>query len=186
MKINIRELITIQQEVNRKIKEKASDAITNEQFILAFNIELFEYFNAIGIWKWWKHSHEIKKERVLDELADCFAFFLSLLDNQIELDSGKEEGDSIIDKVEKEIQHYLGVLDGFRTDTDLTVNEIVTDLITYIVTDNESENSIFTVERFAVAIFIGITLFPGITWEEITKAYKEKSAVNIQRQVDNY
>jgi hypothetical protein len=52
-------------------------------------------------------------------------------------------------------------------------------------TDNETKG-ILTVERFAIAIFIAMLLFDGITWGEITAAYREKSAVNIERQVNGY
>ena len=48
MKINIQELMEIQRDVNRKVMEKLDAPITGDQFILAFNVELFEYFNAIG------------------------------------------------------------------------------------------------------------------------------------------
>ena len=55
----------------------------------------------------------------------------------------------------------------------------------YVGTDNEVKG-VVTVERFAIAIFIATVLFEGITWDEITQAYKEKSAVNIKRQEENY
>lgn len=184
MKAQIKELIEIQQKVNAKVKEKATEAITNEQFILAFNIELFEYFNAIGLWKWWKHSHKVDRVKVLDELADCFAFFLSLVDNQNDLVKleGEEE---IIEKVENEINFYLDALEKHAFETDFTKEEILIDLITYVGTDNEAQG-IYTTERFAIAIFIATILFEKITWEEIVEAYKEKSRINIQRQVENY
>ena len=184
MKAQIQDLIGIQQEVNAKVKEKATEPITNEQFILAFNIELFEYFNAIGLWKWWKHSHKVDRVKVLDELADCFAFFLSLVDNQNEYTKA-ETGEDIIEKVENEINFYLDALEKHAFETDFTKEEILIDLITYVGTDNEAQG-IYTTERFAIAIFIAIILFEGITWDEIIAAYKLKSDVNIQRQVENY
>jgi hypothetical protein len=48
MNANILELMDIQREVNLKVREKAADAISEDQFLLAFNVELFEYFNAVG------------------------------------------------------------------------------------------------------------------------------------------
>jgi dimeric dUTPase (all-alpha-NTP-PPase superfamily) len=183
---NIKDLIPIQQEVNSKVKEKLSEDISSEQFILAFNIELFEYFNAIGIWKWWKHSHKINREKILDELADCFAFFLSLVDlqNEIALHVRQKE---IIDEIEDEINHYLNALNKHKEETEgeFAINEIINDLIIYVGTDNEVEG-IYTTERFSIAIYIATLLFEGITWEEIAQAYKQKSEVNIQRQVENY
>lgn len=52
MNINIQELIDIQRSVNAKVREKMDRAIEADEFLLAFNVELFEYFNAIGTWKW--------------------------------------------------------------------------------------------------------------------------------------
>ena len=184
MKANIKELIAIQQEVNNKIREKLDQELSSEQYILAFNIELFEYFNAVGIWKWWKHSHKINQEKILDELADCFAFFLSLLDLQNEIRLHNEQKE-IIEDIENEINHYLTLLNEQIAKTEESKVEVIKDLILYVGTDNEVEG-VYTVERFSIAIFIATLLFAGITWDEITQAYKKKSEVNIQRQVENY
>lgn len=48
MEIDIQSLISIQQDVNRKIREKLSRPPEADEMLLAFNTELFEYFNAIG------------------------------------------------------------------------------------------------------------------------------------------
>lgn len=48
MNANILELMDIQRQVNLKVREKAADPISEDQFLLAFNVELFEYFNAVG------------------------------------------------------------------------------------------------------------------------------------------
>lgn len=47
-KVNLKELLPIQQEVNRTVVERIGRNVTVEEFILAFNVELFEYLNAIG------------------------------------------------------------------------------------------------------------------------------------------
>lgn len=184
MKANIIELIKIQQEVNKKVNEKLQEAPEGDDYLLAFNTELFEYFNTIGTWKWWKHNHEINRENVLDELADCFAFFLSVIDyeNELALFSGRED---FLENVQDDINSLLGTLTAHQEEHKYEVYEIINDLIKYIGTDNEIE-PIITVQRFAIAIFISMLLFEGITWEEITDAYRKKSKVNIQRQVENY
>ena len=184
MEANIRDLIVIQQEVNKKIREKLDNPPEGEDFLLAFNVELFEFLNAVGTWKWWKHNHVINREKILDELADCFAFFLSAIDyeNELSLFSGKP---AIIDSIEDEINEVIGHLEKFKKSSDAQMEDIVNDLILYIGTDNEIE-PILTVERFSIAIFIVSILFDDITWEEISNAYKEKSKINIQRQVENY
>ena len=62
---------------------------------------MFEYINAIGLWKWWK-SHKIDRERrILDELADCFAFFLSVLELE------EKKGEDFIYAIEDELNDFL-------------------------------------------------------------------------------
>jgi len=184
MKINIEELMNIQREVNAKVREKMDRAIEADEFLLAFNVELFEYFNAVGTWKWWKHSHEIKREKVLDELADCFAFFLSAIDIENEVSLLRDEKEVISD-IEADLNEIFEALTNNFKETDLDRNLVINDLILYVGTDNEIQG-ILTIERFAIAIFIATLLFDGITWDEITEAYRVKSNVNIQRQVENY
>ena len=184
MNANILELMDIQREVNLKVREKAADPISEDQFLLAFNVELFEYFNAVGTWKWWKHSHTINREKILDELADCFAFFLSIIDVENEAAVERDEP-NFVEQVEYEINDILDILVQNLKNTSQDPFEIITDLILYVGTDNETKG-ILTVERFAIAIFIAMLLFDGITWGEITAAYREKSAVNIERQVNGY
>jgi len=184
MKIEIQSLMTIQQEVNRKIREKLLKTPEADEMLLAFNTELFEYFNAIGTWKWWKHSHKIDKERILDELADCFAFFLSLVDIENEVSLLQEKGE-VITGVEEEMNEILGSLNKMLRETDQDRDDIINDLMVYIGSDNEIE-PVLTIERFTIAIFIATVLFFDITWEEMTEAYLKKSSVNIQRQEENY
>ena len=184
MNVNIQELMEIQRDVNKKVMEKLDAPITGDQFILAFNVELFEYFNAIGTWKWWKHGHIVDREKVLDELADCFAFFLSAIDVESEIAKEKEGIEDFIETVEMQIADYIISLTQYKADTEDTLIAI-TELITYIGTDNEIKG-VTTVERFAIAIFIAIAMFPGITWDQITAAYKLKSIINKERQEEDY
>lgn len=184
MQIDIQSLITIQQNVNKKIREKLSRPPEADEMLLAFNTELFEYFNAIGTWKWWKHSHKLDRERVLDELADCFAFFLSLIDieNEVALLQDKPE---IISEVELEMNEILEKLQTMLSETDQARDDIINDLMVYIGSDNEME-PVLTIERMTIGIFIATVLFHDITWEEMTEAYRKKSDVNIKRQEENY
>jgi dimeric dUTPase (all-alpha-NTP-PPase superfamily) len=184
MNINIQELMDIQREVNAKVREKMDRAVEADEFLLAFNVELFEYFNAVGTWKWWKNSHEIKREKVLDELADCFAFFLSAIDIENEVSLLKDEKE-IVSDIQSDLNEIFEALTNNFRETDIDRNLVINDLILYIGTDNEIQG-ILTIERFAIAIFIATLLFDGITWDEITEAYKKKSEVNINRQVENY
>lgn len=161
MKINILELLEIQKEVNLVVKEKTKEDPSAEDYVLAFNVELFEYFNAVGFWKWWKHNHQINKEKVLDELADCFAFFLSAVDYQ-DRNAEFEEKEIVSPKINDELNEIFINLQNFKLKSEMSNEEIIVDLIKYIGTDNE-DNGIITIERFAIAIFIATILFEEIT-----------------------
>jgi len=178
MNIKLMDLIAIQQEVNEKVMEKLDTSIMGDQFILAFNVELFEYFNAVGIWKWWKHNHVLDKEKVLDELADCFAFFLSAIELEASLAILEDKFDFIED-VEKDMNRVFLELENFQADNKIE------QLITQVGSDNESAGEP-TIVRFTYAIYIATVLLEGIRWYELPDAYKKKSAINIQRQEENY
>ena len=180
-------LIPIQRMVNKVVNKRLAvndmDLPEPIEYLLAMQVEFFEFLNELGTWKWWKHSHEIKRDRVLDELADCFAFFLSAIDVESEL--AKAQGiDDFIPQVESQIADFILSLAEYESNVEGEY-QAITELITYVGTDNEVKG-VVTVERFAIAIFIATVLFEGITWDEITQAYKEKSAVNIKRQEENY
>lgn len=185
MEINIRELIPIQEEVDQIVVERLGREPSAEERILAFNVELFEYFNAVGTWKWWKKNHSLNKSKILDELADCFAFFLSLVayTNKYDL-LVVEEGINIIEAFETDLNSIYLSLDQGYSDRDSI--EVINNFIMLIGVDNESGKVIGTVHRFSIAILITKLLFKGITWEEIINAYKEKSRINIERQNKNY
>jgi len=51
-----------------------------EKIITALSEEFHEWYNAIGFFKIWK-KHKTPVEKQLDELADCLAFALSLLND---------------------------------------------------------------------------------------------------------
>lgn len=181
MKINLRELVDIQKKVDERIKENWNRPVDAEGLILAFNVELFEYFNAIGIWKWWKNNHKIDRFRILDELSDLFAFYISLMNLKIEV-GGKD----IVDEIEEDIEMLIERFSSYAESSDLSQKDLIIDFITYVATDSEMDYSVTITERFALSIYLSTLLFEGITWDEITEAYHYKSAVNIQRQDENY
>lgn len=178
MKINLMDLLKIQKEVDAVIREKSLNPSAPE-IILAFNVEFFELINEIGVWKWWKHSHVPKRDRILDELADCFAFYLKLLNT---FEGVEEDFAKFIENVEEEVswvyKNYKGAIG----------EESLKDFIMVVGSNNEVPESdkISTTERFGFAICAVESVFPDITWEEIKQAYQQKSDVNIKRQKDNY
>lgn len=185
MKINLKDLLEIQIEVDNLVMEKIEKELNVDNLILAFQVELFEYFNAIGTWKWWKHNHQVDRERVLDELADCFAFYLAILNKTEEISFQRGMG-SIIDEYEEEIQENLDELSKQQMKSVEDPIELINNWILIISASHETEHKIHTTQRFAIAIFLATQLFEGITWEEIANAYKKKSKINIERQRGDY
>lgn len=183
MRVNLKELIPIQQKVNLKVREKMDRDVNPEEFILAFNIELFEFFNAVGIWKWWKHNHKINQEKVLDELADCFAFFLSIVDQSDREKLVDIDGEDIVLAFENDVNSHLKKLAEFN---DRDAYETIKDLIVFVGVGNETQIESGSIQRFAIAIYITTLLFPDLVWEDLVAAYHKKSGINIKRQEINY
>ena len=79
----------------------------------------------------------------------------------------------MVDKIEEAIQ---GIFDELGSQYDeYESSETVNSLITLMGTDNEfGEEPVSTTGRFAASIYAASRLFEGITWEEITDAYKKK------------
>lgn len=185
MQINILELLLIQEEVNKVVVERLGREVSVDEFILAFTVELFEYFNAIGTWKWWKQSHELNRERILDELADCFAFFLSIVLKADNIHMSKE-GTHIVEAYQDEIQEIFDVLENSQREEMIEPLKLVNNWILLMGCNHEMGDNIVTIQRFTIAIFLATQIFESITWEEITEAYKNKSQVNIDRQNGGY
>lgn len=184
-KVNIKDLIPIQKEVNKVVEDRLGRRVTAQEFITAFSVELSEYMNEVGIWKWWKQSHVPNEGRVLNELADCFAFFLSALIVQDEIYSlqGKT---NIIEETEEMLQSIMNDL--FKAGSEIDKRELINQLIFYIGTnhDRPSHQTMNTVQIFGVAITISFLLLEDLTWEQIVDEYKAKSKENIERQQRNY
>ena len=183
---NLEGLLPLQRDVNRKVNEKLAAKPTAGHYILAFNIELYEFMNAVGTWKWWKHSHQIDKARILDELADCYAFFLSVA---LTLPAEIKDDDEHISYPRRNMLEVF--LEVYKQVVQATTSEekvSPTDLITLIGTSSElqGDKHIDFMKSFAIAHVVVGLLWPEITWEEIADAYRAKSKVNMERQENNY
>jgi hypothetical protein len=96
---------------------------------------------------------------------------------------GKDKKD-FLENVENNLQEVFNNMKSFKEDEDYI--EKINVLIKIIGTDSEVEETIPIISRFGISIYIASELFEGITWEEITSAYKKKSKINIERQKTNY
>lgn len=152
-----------QREVDQAIQENLSEidihSVDNvEKRMHAFYVELAEFSNEIGWFKYWKTSHKMDKTKTLEELADCMAFLLSV---------GLSRRYDFIDELNVSFfdRYYIGNL--FEEIYNLGIS---------------SSGQWKTV--FEMLVAIGTNL--GFSTGEIEAAYYLKSDVNIQRQQDNY
>ena len=161
----LEELLKTQAEVRDEVMKKLKTAPTKEDHTLAMHVELFELFNEIGTWKWWKHSHLPKKDRILDELADVIAFFLSYM---------------LLLEPAKQAQVAIWMDDNFEKfmDQEIDVIRFVSENIT---TGQQMPPMVLMLTALAATIK---TL--NCEWTEIIYAYNQKSKVNIERQRNNY
>ena len=173
-------LLPIQREVNAEVQKKLGDkAPTAKDYVLAFNVELYELINEMGVWKWWKEHNQPNQERVLDELADCFAFMLSAFSVLPE-----EQLDTVL--VTTSFRYWdLKVHLNPEADNIQMTKEICGLIGT--ASEMEGDQHLSTIESFALAIIAVEFLFKfEVDWDDFIYAYKKKSKVNIKRQKENY
>ena len=138
-----------------------------EKIITALSEEFLEWYNAIGFFKIWK-KHKTPVEKQLDELADCLAFALSLLNDDekhFEIDRCKivlnRNTDQHIRLMRNEIEHG--------------------ELFSKRVHNTVYKQSV----GFAIELILNIAMI-YYSFEDLFEAYKKKSLVNIQRQKEGY
>ena len=166
MKTNFKDLQPIQDEVNAVVNarliENNMELPVQMDYLVAMHVEFFEFINAVGTFKFWKHSHNPDKARVLDELADVMAFFLSI--GEI-----NDNVDAVITETETELASY-------------TTLSIIRSVSAAFQSGEEVANDIILM---GIAVEISRREV-GATWEEIKEAYETKSAENIKRQQEGY
>jgi dimeric dUTPase (all-alpha-NTP-PPase superfamily) len=86
--MNLTKVYEMQRELDQAIekvlvKEKKghfslSDELVVENRKYAFQVELMEFANEVGFFKYWKRSHKMNIEKALEEFVDCIHFLVSL------------------------------------------------------------------------------------------------------------
>ena len=159
------ELLKTQMAVRDEVMKKLKNAPSKEDHTMAMHVEVFELFNVIGTWKWWKHSHIPNKERILDELADVIAFFLSYM---------------LLLESTKQAQVAIWMDDNFENFMDENI-----DVIKY-VSESITDGVALPPMVLMLASLAATIKTLKCEWTEIIYAYNEKSKVNIERQKNNY
>lgn len=138
-----------------------------DKIITALSEEFHEWYNAIGFFKIWK-KHKTPVEKQLDELADCLAFALSLLND---------------DKKTFELDRCNTVLNrNNEQHIKLMRNEIEHgELFSKRVHNTVYKQSV----GFSIELILNIAMI-YYSFEDLFEAYKKKSLVNIQRQKEGY
>ena len=159
---NLVKLQIIQYEVDSHM-----ETWQREKIVTALSEEFHEWYNAIGFFKIWK-KHKTPVEKQLDELADCLAFALSLLND---------------DKKHFELDRCLTVLNrNNEQHIKLMRNEIEHgELFSKRVHNTVYKQSV----EFSIELILNIAMI-YYSFEDLFEAYKQKSLVNIQRQKEGY
>ena len=159
---NLRDLQLIQSEVDGHMKTWQRDKI-----ITALSEEFHEWYNAIGFFKIWK-KHKTPVEKQLDELADCLAFALSLLND----DKGLFGLDRCVTVLNRNNEQHIKLMR----------NEIEHgELFSKRVHNTVYKQSV----GFSIELILNIAMI-YYSFEDLFEAYKKKSLVNIQRQKEGY
>jgi dimeric dUTPase (all-alpha-NTP-PPase superfamily) len=164
--MNLIKLYAKQMELEQFVRKNIG--MTEEEFtsvdmidkrIFAFKVELAEFSNETGWFKYWKQSHLVDRGAVLEELVDCVHFLLAI-------------------GIYRKYARFVVELDYMQfVDRD----EIF--LYTSIM-ENGIHSSGQWKRAFEQLIAIGIKL--GFGTGEIEEAYYKKNQKNIERQQANY
>lgn len=156
------ELQIIQYEV-----DKHMEVWERSKIVTALSEEFHEWYNSIGFFKVWK-KNKTPVEKQLDELADCLAFALSLLND----DEKHFEIDRCNIVLNRNTEQHIRLMR----------NEIEHgELFSKRVHNTVYKQSV----GFAIELILNIAMI-YYSFEDLFEAYKKKSLVNIQRQKEGY
>lgn len=144
--------------VNLGIKDEFHNVEYVDKRVYALKVEIGEFSNEVGWFKYWKKSHVMDRPKALEELVDCMHFFLSV-------------GIS---------RKYTFIKELHPMDW----NKVpVENLFKYLLS-NDFDSSGKWQSGFEQLICIGYKL--GFTSKEMEQAYIQKNTINYQRQKNGY
>lgn len=171
--MDIKKMLEAQKKLDDRIIAKHGiDTSTPEYFDnlkVALMVELAELANELQFFKYWKQDKKNNNDRVLDELADCLHFSLSIIN-------------LLVDDYE-EFMINLGNVKKWDLCRDfnslyLNINNCLQN--TYVI----RPNSLFSIDVFSGILDLG--KMSGFTIDEIEQAYYKKNKENHARQDKNY
>jgi dimeric dUTPase (all-alpha-NTP-PPase superfamily) len=127
--------------------------------VFAFKVELAEFSNETGWFKYWKQSHKMDQANTLEEFVDCVHFIVAI---------GLH-------------RNYNKFIQSLQWEEWLIPPE---ELLYSSIMENSIDSSSKWKRTFEQLIAIGIKL--GYTLDEIETAYLLKNKKNIERQISNY
>lgn len=175
--MNLEKLYKKQEELDRYILQKHNIKMTKEELldntILALLVEVGELANTTRCFKHWSTKGMMEKEIILDELADCLHFYLSI---------GNQIGEEYLD---------IGMESGFKG---LDINSLLTFKLLVLYShlgEFGNECSMSGVDLEEIYQSIGDSIFKIIdllnfTDEEVEQAYLKKHEENYRRQAEGY
>lgn len=167
--IEIKPLAEKQAKLDKLIEERVQkynpqfrlDSVeTVDKIKFAFKVELSELANEVGFFKYWKQSHEMDREKVLEEWADCLHFLLSV----------------------SNLKRWIPFIPTMEFGTEIEFFHV--DGLFYELLQNPLDSSGQAVQAFLSLFALGLKL--GYTEEELIQAYYGKYAKNIARQKEGY
>ncbi|AME09689.1 MULTISPECIES: dUTP diphosphatase [Gemella] len=158
------ELQSLQCEVDAHVEIWRRENITT-----ALHEEFHEWYNTLELFKDWKKNRGKSKEVQLEELADCLAFALSLL-NDDKRNLSLMRCIFITKRMENN-SHQKGMLN------EISKGYLFAKRVINTVFVQESEMAIELILDIAMLYY---------SLEDLFEAYERKSKINIQRQKENY
>lgn len=160
MEVRLSELFKLQKPVSASA----------DQLIVGFNIKTFNFLDILGYWRWDIKEFSVKRNELIDSLVDVLDIFTKLLLNTQYSNPVKD----VLNGYEEEIVNTFEGLKKVQKEAPIEQFDLIKNWTVLIGTDNETGNTITTMQRMTIILFISETLFWDLEWEEIIYAYKNK------------
>lgn len=137
--------------------------------LTALQVEISELMNEWRGFKFWSDDQEIRKDKSLEEYADCLSFFVTI---GIDLNINEHQS--------------FGETGGNRNP--LLVFALINERVAkaFWHDENDEETQLLICWSIAFDSFLWLGKLLGFTWEQIEQAYMDKNAVNHARQDNGY